>query len=75
MWNLKRNDTTELTYKTEIDLQNELMAARQGRIAGGGIVREMEIDMYTLLYLKWITNKVLLYSTGNSAQYYVAAWM
>ena len=73
MWNLKRNDTTELTYKTEIDLQNELMAARQGRIAGGGIVREMEIDMYTLLYLKWITNKVLLYSTGNSAQCYVAA--
>ena len=75
MWNLKRNDTTELTYKTEIDLQNELMAARQGRIAGGGIVREMEIDMYTLLYLKWITNKVLPYSTGNSAQYYVAAWI
>ena len=31
--------------------------------------------MYTLLYLKWITNKDLLYSTGNSAQYYVAAWM
>ena len=31
--------------------------------------------MYTLLYLKWITNKDLLYSTGNSAQYYVASWM
>ena len=31
------------------------------------------IDMYTLLYLKWITNKDLLYSTGNSAQYYVTA--
>ena len=31
--------------------------------------------MYTLLYLKWITNTVLLYSTGNSAQCYVAAWM
>ena len=30
--------------------------------------------MYTLLYLKWITNKVLLYSTWNSAQCYVAAW-
>ena len=28
-----------------------------------------------VLYLKWITNKVLLYSTGNSAQCYVAAWM
>ena len=29
--------------------------------------------MYTLLYLKWITNKDLLYSTGNSVQCYVAA--
>ena len=26
--------------------------------------------MYTLLYLKWTTNKALLYSTGNSAQCY-----
>ena len=33
------------------------------------------MDMYTLLYLKWITNKDLLYSTWNSAQCYVAAWM
>ena len=31
--------------------------------------------MYTLLYLKWITNKDLLYSTWNSAQGYVPAWM
>ena len=31
--------------------------------------------MHTLLYLKWITNKDLLYSTWNSAQCYVAAWM
>ena len=41
----------------------------------GGIVREFGTDMYTLLYLKWITNKVLPYSTRNSAQCYVAAWM
>ena len=33
------------------------------------------MDLYTLLYLKWITNKDLLYSTGNFAQCYVAAWM
>ena len=31
--------------------------------------------MSTLLYLKWITNKDLLYSTWNSVQRYVAAWM
>ena len=40
-----------------------------------GIVREFEIDMYTLLHLKWITNKDRLYSTGNSAQRCMAAWM
>ena len=28
-----------------------------------------------MLYLTWITNKDLLYSTGNSAQCYMAAWM
>ena len=33
---------------------------------GEGIVREFGINMYALLYLKWIT-KDLLYSTGNSA--------
>jgi len=30
---------------------------------------------YTLLYLKWITNKELLYSTWNSAPGYAAGWM
>ena len=45
-------------------------------VAGGeGVVREFGMDMYTLLYLKWVTNKDLQYSTGNSAQCYVAAWM
>ena len=34
-----------------------------------------DLDMYTLLYLKWITNKVLLYSTENSAQCYMGAWI
>ena len=33
------------------------------------------IHMYTRLYLKWISNKMVLYSTGNSAQCYVEAWM
>ena len=46
-----------------------------GGKGGGGIVREFGIDMYTLLYFKWITNKDLLNSTGNSAQCYVVAWM
>ena len=35
--------------------------------------REFGMVMYTLLYLKWIANKVLLYSTGNSTRWYGAA--
>ena len=37
---------------------------------GGGIDREFVTDMYTLLYLKQITSKDILYSKVNSAQYY-----
>ena len=33
------------------------------------------INMYTLLYFKWITSKDFLYSIRNSAQCYVAAWI
>ena len=36
---------------------------------------DKEAVVRTLLYLKWITNKDLLYSTGNSARCYVAARM
>ena len=39
-----------------------------------GIVREFGMYMYTLLYLKCITNKNLLYSIYNTAQCYVAGW-
>ena len=42
---------------------------------GGRDSWEFGTDMYTLLCLKWITNKDLLCSTWNSAQCYVAAWM
>ena len=40
-----------------------------------GIVRDFGKVTYTLLYLKWITNKDLLYSTWNSVHCYVPAWM
>ena len=35
--------------------------------------REFGMDMYTRRYLKWITNKDLLSSTGSSAACHVAA--
>ena len=50
MWNLKRNDTSELTKQRETDLENELMVAGgREEWLGEGIVREFGIDMYTLL--------------------------
>ena len=75
MQNLKRNNTTKLAYKTETDPQTEnKLMVMEGK-GWGGIVREFGITTYTLLYLKQITNKVLLYSTGRSAQCYEAVWM
>ena len=38
-----------------------------GRRGGEGIVRESGMDLYTPLYLKWITNTDLLHSIGSSA--------
>ena len=46
----------------------------RGEACGEEMVREFGTDMYTLSYLKW-TNKDPLWSTGNSAQCCVAAWM
>ena len=41
----------------------------------GGINWEIEIHICTLLYIKQITNKHLLYSTGNSTQYSLMTYM
>ena len=35
----------------------------------GGLNQELMMNIHTLLYIKQITNKDLLYSTGNSTQY------
>ena len=53
-----------------IDLEDKFMVTR-GEGWRGGIAWELGIDMYTLLYSKQITNKDLLHSTGNAAQYSV----
>ena len=41
----------------------------RGRGGGGGMVWEFGISRCKLLYIGWINNKVLLYSTGNYIQY------
>ena len=42
---------------------------------GEGIHWEIGINIYILLYIKEMTNKNLLYSTGNSTQYSVMLYM
>ena len=61
-----------LFTKTEIESQmQKTILWLPGGKGGGGINWEIGIDIYTLLYVKQTTNKDLLYSTGNSAQYSV----
>ena len=50
MWNLKENDTNELTYKTETLTENK--HGYQRRLGGEGIGREFGTDMFFLLYFK-----------------------
>ena len=41
----------------------------KGEGVGGGVERECRVSRCKLLYMEWINNKVLLYSTGNYIQY------
>ena len=70
MWNLK-NYTNELIYKIEIDTDIESNVWSPKGKGGRVINQEFEINRYTLLYIKWINKKDLLYSTGNYTQYHV----
>ena len=62
-----------LQYKISLKLKKKIKLVQWERM--GARDSEFRIDMYTLLYLKWITNKDLLHGTWNSAQCYVAACM
>ena len=51
-----------------MDVQNGLVIAK-GEGVGGGIEWEVGISKCKLLYIKWVSNKVLWYSPGNYIQY------
>ena len=60
-----KKDTNELIHKTEVDPQTQKTNfwLQKGK-AGGGINQEVGINIYTLLYIKEITNKDLLIAQG-----------
>ena len=70
-----KKGTNELIYKAEIrvpDIENKLKVTG---VREGQINWETGIDIYTLMFIKQVTNKDLLYSTGNSIYYSVVAYM
>ena len=40
----------------------------------GGIYQELRNNIYTVLYVKQVTNKELLYSTENYTQYFIKTY-
>ena len=47
-----------------MDIENRLVVAKGERV-GGGMEWEVGVSKCKLLYIEWINNKVLLYSTEN----------
>ena len=51
------------------DIENKLMVTKRDSGGRGGEINEdFGINIYTLLYIKEINNRDLLYSTGNYIQ-------
>ena len=56
----RENFYKELKFDCWLDMKT---CGCQG--GGSGMKREFEVGRCKLLYLEWISNEVLLYSTGN----------
>ena len=64
MWNLKYY-TNEFIYETDSQTQRTNLWLPGGKRSGRGMDWEFGINRCIVLYIEWINNKVLLYSTGN----------
>ena len=51
-----------------MDIENRLVVAKRAGV-GGGMEWEVGVSRCKLLYIRWINNMVLLYSTRNYIQY------
>ena len=56
-----------LTMKQKQTQRTDMLAKGEG--VRGGVEWEVRVSRYKLLYMEWINNKVLLYSTENYVQY------
>ena len=56
-------------FKGEVVQGNVRVLVLKGGGAGCGVDGEFEVGRCKLLHLEWISNEVLLYSTGNYIQF------
>ena len=56
--------------KQNRDIENRLVVTKE-EVGGRGLDWDLGISRCRLVYIEWINNKVLLYSTGNCIQYLV----
>ena len=72
MWNLEKQIQMNLFTKQTQCLQKTILCLPKGKQGvKGRIYQEIGINIHTLLYVKQIINKNLLYSTDNSTKYSV----
>ena len=69
MWNLKYDTNLSMKQKQTHRHREQTSGFQGGRGSRGGMDWEFGISRCKLLYIEWINNKVLLYSTGNYIQY------
>ena len=65
---LKHGTNYSIYKKKQITDMESRLAVAKGEGGGNGIYREFGVGRYKLLHLEWISNGVLLYSTGNYIQ-------
>ena len=56
------------TKLKQTHIHREQTCGCQGNGGGSGMDREFGVSIWILFHLKWITNEVLLYITGNYIQ-------
>ena len=68
MWNLKYGKMDSSTEQKQTYSHRELICSCQEEVGGSGMDWEFGVCRCKLLHLEWISNEVLLYSTGNYIQ-------
>ena len=63
------------TKQKDLQMWKTNLCLPKWKRCGGGINQKLGINIYTLLYIRQITNKDLLFITGNSTQYSVMTYM